>query len=58
LQVLAGSDPAHLQVVGTAPWDGLETGIPVSTPASGVVAVRALGASGDVLGTSRAVAAG
>jgi hypothetical protein len=49
--VLAGPDAAHLQVVASAPWTGLETAIGASTSAD-VVAVRALDARGRALGTS------
>jgi hypothetical protein len=52
-QVLAGPDRAHLRVVGTAPWAGLETAIPADTSSATIVAVRALDARGRVLGTSR-----
>lgn len=53
-QVLAGSDPAHLKQIAVAPWNGLETAIPVQTSAK-VIAVRALGQSGRALGTSAPV---
>ena len=56
-QVLAGTDNAHLRVVGAAPWADLETAIPADTSSENVVAVRALDARGRVLGTSRTVSA-
>ena len=52
-EALAGPDRAHLRVVGTAPWAGLETAIPADTSSATVVVVRALDARGRVLGTSR-----
>lgn len=53
-QVLAGSDPAHLKQIASAPWNGLETAIPVQTSAN-MVAVRAVGRTGRALGTSAPV---
>jgi hypothetical protein len=50
-ELLAGADAAHLQVVGSTPWNGLETSIPTTT-SDRVVAVRALDAAGRPLGTS------
>ena len=54
-QAVAGPDKTHLTVVGGAPWSDLETAIPVETSSAKLVAVRALDASGDVLGTSPVV---
>jgi hypothetical protein len=53
-ELLAGADAAHLRVIGSAAWNGLETSIPAGM-SDRVVAVRALDAAGRVLGTSRAV---
>jgi arylsulfotransferase ASST len=53
-ELLAGADDAHLQVVASAAWNGLETSIPTSTSEK-VVAVRALDAAGRALGTSSPV---
>jgi hypothetical protein len=53
-QVLAGDSEAALQVVGTAPRRGFETQIRLPDLAP-VAQVRALDASGAVLGQSRAV---
>ncbi|MGH3025513.1 MAG: arylsulfotransferase family protein, partial [Gaiellaceae bacterium] len=53
-QVLAGSDAKHLSRVAEAPWNGLETAIPTKT-SDGVVAVRALDATGRTLATSAVV---
>ncbi|MGH2852907.1 MAG: arylsulfotransferase family protein [Solirubrobacteraceae bacterium] len=50
-QVLAGASAESLAPVATAPRQGFETTLHVSTPA-GVVAVRALAANGQTLGTS------
>jgi Arylsulfotransferase (ASST) len=50
-QVLAGPDSRHLAVVASRPWSGLETPIGLETPPA-AVAVRALDASGHVLGRS------
>jgi hypothetical protein len=55
-EALAGPDRAHLRVVGTAAWAGLETRIPAQTTGEQVVAARALDAHGRTLGTSRVVA--
>jgi hypothetical protein len=52
--VLGGPDAAHLQVVASARWNGLETAIPTDTSAK-VVAVKALDAHGRTLGTSGAI---
>ena len=57
-QALAGPDRTHLRVVGSAPWIDLETAIPAATSSAKVVAVRALDASGHVLGTSPVVPTG
>src|SRR5215210_1939580 len=56
-QVLAGPDPGQLDPVGTAPRRGFETTVAVRT-AEPYVAVRARSASGQVLGTSKAVKSG
>jgi hypothetical protein len=50
-QVLAGSDADHLAVIASRPWSGLETVVGVETPPK-AVAVRALDASGNTLGSS------
>jgi hypothetical protein len=52
-QVLAGASAESLAPVATAPRQGFETTIHLSAPAR-YVAVRALGASGQVLGSSPA----
>jgi hypothetical protein len=56
-QVLAGSDPDHLEPVGSSPRHGFETTITVNT-AEPYVAARAESASGRVLGTSVALRPG
>jgi len=53
-QVLAGSSPEALTPLTTVPRDGFQTTIPVSALAGTYVAARALGTSGQVLGTSTA----
>ncbi len=54
-RVLAGPSAQQLTPVASATRDGFETAI--ATPvAEGYVAVQALGASGEVLGTSRTIA--
>jgi hypothetical protein len=54
-RVLAGPSASTLTPVSTAARDGFETAI--ATPvAEGFVAVQALGAAGEVLGTSRTIA--
>jgi hypothetical protein len=53
-QLLTGSSAAHLSAVSTTPRSGFETTIPA--PAAAFYAVRALSASGRVLGTSNPVA--
>jgi hypothetical protein len=53
-QVLAGTGAAGLNVVASAPRSGFETTI--TAPAAPVVEVRALSASGKVLGTSKPLA--
>ncbi len=53
-QVLAGSSPEGLTPLTTAARNGFQTTIPVSAAAGTYVAVRALGASGQTLGTSTA----
>jgi hypothetical protein len=53
-EVLAGTSPGALKQVASAPWNGLETAIPVRT-SEPVVAVRAISASGATLGTSGTV---
>jgi len=52
-QLLTGSSAAHLAAVSTTPKSGFETLIPA--PAAAFVRVRALSASGTVLGTSRTI---
>jgi len=52
--VLAGSSPEALTPLTTVPRDGFQTTIPVSALAGTYVAARALGTSGQVLGTSTA----
>jgi hypothetical protein len=52
--VLAGSTPATLSQVAQAPSSGFETAISAPSAAP-VFAVQALGAGGDVLGTSHSV---
>jgi Arylsulfotransferase (ASST) len=53
-QVLGGPSPESLAPLTTVPRDGFQTTIPVSAAAGTYVAARALGASGQVLGTSAA----
>jgi hypothetical protein len=55
-QVLAGSTPDALTPAASAPRSSFETA--VALPAAQFVAVRALGASGEVLGTSRTIPGG
>jgi hypothetical protein len=52
--VLGGDDAAHLSSIGDVPWAGLETAIRVKQLPQ-VVAVRALDAAGNPLGTSATV---
>jgi len=52
-QLLTGSSSTHLTVVSTTPKSGFETVIPAPTAA--FVRVRALSASGKVLGSSRTI---
>ena len=54
-RVLAGPSPAQLSPIANAPRSGFETAIGVSS-AAGDFAVQALGAGGQVLGTSSATA--
>jgi hypothetical protein len=54
-QLLAGPSPQQLTPVASAPRDGFETAI-AAPSAEAYVAVRALGASGEVLGTSHTIA--
>jgi hypothetical protein len=56
-QVLAGAGPGELEPLGSGPWKGFETAIPVHTDEP-YVAVRAEDGSGRVLGTSKAVKPG
>jgi hypothetical protein len=51
-RVLAGSSPASLEAVATAPRSGFETTIPLHASAA-YVAVAAISASGQTLATSR-----
>ncbi len=53
-QLLSGSSPATLTPVATVPRGGFETA--VVTPAAALVEVRALSASGKIIGTSAPVA--
>jgi hypothetical protein len=53
-QLLTGSSAAHLTAVSTTPRAGFETTIPA--PAAAFYEVRALSASGRLLGTSKPVA--
>jgi hypothetical protein len=53
-QVLAGGSAESLAPLATAPRHGFQTTIPVSAAAGTYVAVRALDASGQTLGTSAA----
>lgn len=55
-QLLTGSDSHHLTAVSTTPWAGFETAVPA--PPAAFYEVRALSASGRVLGTSKAIPAG
>jgi hypothetical protein len=54
-RVLAGPSAQQLTAVATAPRDGFETTI-AAPVAEAYVAVQALGAGGEVLGTSRTIA--
>ena len=54
-RVLAGPNPAQLTAIATAPREGFQTAIPVHSFQPDF-AVQALGAAGEVLGTSGAVA--
>jgi hypothetical protein len=54
-QLLSGASAAHLSAVSTTPRSGFETTIPA--PPAAFYAVRALNASGSVLGVSKALAA-
>jgi len=54
-QLLTGSSAAHMTAVSTTPHTGFETTIPA--PAATFFQVRAVTASGRVLGTSKTVAA-
>ena len=56
-QVLAGPNPNQLKSVRSAPWRGFETTVTVRT-SEPYVAVQARSASGQVLGTTRAVKSG
>ncbi len=53
-QLLTGSSAAHMTAVSTTPHTGFETTIPA--PAAAFFQVRAVSASGRVLGTSKTVA--
>ncbi len=50
-RVLAGPDGDHLRQVATRPWDGLETGIPLTSRPK-AVAVEAVTADGHAVGRS------
>jgi hypothetical protein len=52
-QLLTGSSPGHMMAVSTTPRSGFETTIPA--PSAAYVQVRALSASGKVLGSSTTV---
>ena len=52
-QLLTGTSAAHMTAVSTTPRSGFETTIPAPTAA--FYEVRALSASGRVLGTSKTV---
>lgn len=54
-ELLAGTTPRSLRVVGTEPYRGFETAIP--TGAAPYVAVRALARDGSVLGVSHTIRA-
>jgi hypothetical protein len=54
-RVLGGATPATLETLATTPSAGFETAIPVPSAAP-VFAVQALGASGEVLASSHAIA--
>lgn len=54
-RVLAGANPAQLSTIATAGRTGFETAIPIHSPQPDF-AVQALGAGGEVLGTSGTVA--
>ena len=56
-QVLGGDDASHLQRIAGTSWDGLETKIPLRH-APAIIVVRALDASGRVLGASAPVSTG
>jgi hypothetical protein len=53
-RVLGGATPSTLQTLASAPVSGFETAVAVPSAAP-VFAVQALGASGEVLGTSQAI---
>jgi hypothetical protein len=53
--VLAGETPATLATIATVPSSGFETAIALPSAAR-VFAVQALGSTGEVLGTSHAIA--
>jgi Arylsulfotransferase (ASST) len=53
-QLLSGSSSAHLSVVSSTPRSGFETTL--TTTAAAFVQVRALSASGKVIGTSKPIA--
>jgi hypothetical protein len=55
-QLLGGPSSKHLTAISTTPWRGFETTIPA--PAAAFYQVRALSASGKVLGTSKVIPAG
>ena len=55
-QVLAGASAGVLHPVRTVARSGFETGVRLAGTPGRLVAVRALGAGGQVLGTSAAVA--
>jgi hypothetical protein len=54
-RVIGGATPATLAALASVAWSGFETAIPVQSAAP-VFAVQALGAAGEVLATSHAIA--
>jgi len=55
-QLLTGTNAAHMTAVSTTPWSSFETTVPA--PGAAFYQVRALSASGKVLGTSKVIPAG
>jgi Arylsulfotransferase (ASST) len=52
-QLLTGADPSHMTPVSSTPKSGFETTIPA--PGAAYVQVRALSASGKILGSSKTI---